>query len=146
MTNVAQHVLNHVAVLDEPGEQKVARSAENAAPILWHILPRMTASNAIDALTMFGFFGFPAYGIYWVSYQLRHRARHRLWVGVVAFLMWCAATVFWFLRPMSWCFGGGCAGRVSPFLQYALLYALSSAMLMLAMHVFRVPNSSEPEE
>jgi hypothetical protein len=90
-------------------------------------------SDVIDGLTLVGLLSFPAYSLYWVPYQLR-AARRRLWVGLVAFLLWCAATYVCFLWPMLQCLGGHCGERVSPFLELGLAYAGASAALILLMH------------
>ena len=90
-----------------------------------------------DAFALFALFSFPAYSIYWVRYHLAAQRRHRLWALPVAFVVWCAATWYCFLRLMTWCLGGNCAGKVSPFLEFAILYAGVSAALILMLHQYR---------
>ena len=94
-------------------------------------------TQAIDVFTLIGLISFPAYAIYWVRYHLSGERRHRLWAVPVAFLVWCGATWYCFLRLMMWCLGGNCAGKVSPFLEFAMLYAAVSGGLILAMHQYR---------
>ena len=91
----------------------------------------------IDGLTLAGLLGFPGYSAYWFPYHLRGERRRRLWLGFVAFLIWCAATYFCFLRLMLACMGGNCAGKVSPFLEFAIAYAASTALLIGLMHWYR---------
>ena len=92
-----------------------------------------------DALTLVGLLGFPAYAVYWFRYHLGAERRPRLWIGIAAFLAWCVATYVCFLRLMLGCLGGNCAGKVSPFLEFAILYAVSSAGLIMWMHRSRAP-------
>ena len=94
-------------------------------------------TKLIDVFTLIGLFSFPAYSIYWLRYHFAAPRRHRLWVLPIAFLVWCAATWYCFLRLMAWCFGGNCAGKVSPFLEFAIVYAVTSAALIVAMHQYR---------
>src|SRR5688572_16464727 len=98
----------------------------------------------IDSFTLVGLLGFPAYFVYWVVYHLRAEGRRRLWIGMAAFVAWCVATYVCFLRLMLGCMGGNCAGRVSPFLEFAVLYAVSSAMLILLMHRHRLDVNPMP--
>jgi hypothetical protein len=93
--------------------------------------------NIIDSFTLAGLLGFPAYSLYWFGYHLRGERRRRLWVGAGAFLVWCLATYFCFLRVMLGCMGGHCGGKVSPFLELAITYALASAVLIFLMHWYR---------
>lgn len=93
--------------------------------------------NVIDGFTMIGLFGFPPYWVYWIGYHLRRERRRRLWLGMPALLAWCAATYFCFLRLMIGCMGGGCADKVSPFLEYAIIYAFSSIVLILMLRALR---------
>lgn len=97
-------------------------------------------NDVIDGLVLFGLLSFPAYSAYWVRHQLRDRGR-RLWIGMLAFLVWCAATYFCFLRLMFGCMGGGCADRVSPFLEFAIVYAVTSAILIVSMHLCRTKRA-----
>ena len=94
-------------------------------------------NDLIDAFTLIGLLSFPAYLVYWVKHHLRREGWRRLWVGMVALLAWCAATYLCFLRLMFGCMGGGCAGKVSPFLEFAVLYAVSSGALILLLHRYR---------
>ena len=91
----------------------------------------------IDLFVLVGLLSFPAYLVYWVRYHLGGERRRRLWIGFTAFLAWCAATYFCFVRLMLECLGGNCGGRVSPFLELAILYAVSSLGLMLMLHLYR---------
>ena len=97
--------------------------------------------EVIDGLTLTGLLSFPVYSVYWFLYHLRGERRRRLWVVVVAFLAWCASTYFCFLRLMLGCMGGHCAGKVSPFLELAIVYALSSGVLILSMHWSRARHA-----
>jgi len=94
-------------------------------------------NEVIDTFVLIGLLSLPAYSVYWVRYHLRGDRRGRLWVGLVAFLAWCVATYFCFLRLMLQCMGGHCADKVSPFLEFAILYAASSVVLILSMHRYR---------
>jgi hypothetical protein len=94
-------------------------------------------TELIDVFTLIGLFSFPAYAIYWLRYHIAAARRHRLWLMPVAFVVWCAATWYCFLRLMTWCLGGNCAGKVSPFLEFAMLYAATSAALILVLHQYR---------
>lgn len=87
-----------------------------------------------DGFILIGLLAFPGYLVYWVHYHVRRERRRRLWVLAPALLAWCAATYFCFIRLMLWCMGGGCADKVSPFLEFAILYAFSSAVLISLMH------------
>ena len=93
--------------------------------------------GVIDGLILTGLLSFPLYSVYWFGYHFRGTRRHRLWVGIVALLVWCAATYFCFLRLLLGCLGGHCEGKVSPFLELAVVYAVSSAILILLMHWYR---------
>ena len=93
-------------------------------------------NELIDIFVLIGFVSFPAYSVYWV-YHLRRDLWRRLWVGLAALLLWCVATYYCFLRLMLQCMGGNCADKVSPFLELAILYAVSSAVLILSMHRYR---------
>ena len=95
----------------------------------------------IDGFTLAGLLSFPAYSVYWFLYHLRGERRRRLWVGIVAFLIWCATTYFCLLRLMLGCMGGHCAGQISPFLEFAIVYAVSSAVLILLMHWYRAKHA-----
>jgi hypothetical protein len=101
----------------------------------------MGPDEVIDGFILIGLLSFPAYSVYWVRYHLRGERWRRLWVGMLAFLLWCAATYFCFLRLMLGCMGGGCAEKVSPFLEFAVLYAFSSAVLVFLMHRYRAKYS-----
>jgi hypothetical protein len=92
-------------------------------------------TELIDVFTLIGLFSFPAYSIYWVRYHLPAERRHRLWALAVAFVAWCAVTWFCFLRLMLGCIGGHCDD--TGFLPFAILYAISSAVLILVMHHYR---------
>ena len=92
-------------------------------------------TELIDALTLIGLVSFPAYAIYWVRYHRPPERRHRLWALAVAFAVWCAVTWFCFLRLMLGCIGGHCDD--TGFLPFAILYAISSAMLILVLRVIR---------
>jgi hypothetical protein len=92
-------------------------------------------TELIDAFTLIGLVTFPAYSIYWVRYHQPAERRHRLWALVVAFVVWCAVTWFCFLRLMLGCIGGHCDD--TGFVPFAILYAISSAVLILAMHLCR---------
>ena len=94
-------------------------------------------NDVIDLFVLVGLLSFPAYFVYWVRHHFRGGRRRRLWVGFAAFLIWCVATYYCFLRLMLQCMGGHCADRVSPFLELAILYAVSSAALILSMHRYR---------
>jgi hypothetical protein len=91
----------------------------------------------IDMLALTGLLAFPIYALYWVARRLRMHARRRLWLVIPAFLAWATATFFCLLLPMLGCMGGGCAGRVSPFLELALLHAVTSVVLILLLHRYR---------
>jgi hypothetical protein len=93
--------------------------------------------EVIDVFVLIGLLSFPAYSLYWFGYHVRAERRGRLWVAFVAFVVWCLATYFCFLRLMLQCMGGHCAGKVSPFLELAVLYAASSLALILSMHRYR---------
>lgn len=95
----------------------------------------------IDIGTTIGFLSFPAYLLYWIVYHVHLRAWRHLWRAFVAFLAWSIATIVFFLFPMAGCTGGGCAGRVFPFLGFAVLYACSSAAIIVRLHRFRVKNA-----
>lgn len=97
----------------------------------------MAYTEIIDGFVLIGLLSFPAYSVYWVGYHLRGERWRHLWVGIVALLAWCVATYFCFLRLMFACMGGHCANKVSPFLEFAILYAFSSAALILLMHLYR---------
>ena len=99
-------------------------------------------AHLIDALTLFGLLSFPGYLVYWVGYHLRGHRSRRLWAGAVGFLIWCAATYFCFLRLMFGCMGGHCGDRVSPFLEFAILYAGVSAALIVLMHRYRLERAA----
>ena len=101
----------------------------------------MSSVNAvIDAFTLVGLLSVPPYLVYWVVYHVRLRALHRLWGALAAFFAWLVATAALFILPMLACMAGGCAGRMSPFLQMAVLYAISSATIVFLLHRFRVKN------
>jgi hypothetical protein len=91
----------------------------------------------IDVLTLIGLVSFPVYAVYWLWYHLGGERWRRFWVGGAGFFAWCAATYFCFLRLVFGCMGGHCAGKVSPFLEFAILYAVSSAALIVLMHWYR---------
>jgi hypothetical protein len=93
--------------------------------------------NVIDAFTLAGLLSFPAYSVYWFLYHLRSQRRRRLWAGIAAFVLWCVATYVCFLRLMLGCMGGHCAGKVSPFLEFAILYAVSAVALIGLLHWYR---------
>jgi hypothetical protein len=97
-------------------------------------------NEVIDGFTLIGLLSLPAYSVYWVRYHLRGEGWRRLWVGMAAFVAWCVATYFCFIRLIFWCLGGGCADRVSPFLEFAILYAFSSGVLILVMHRYRAKS------
>jgi len=99
--------------------------------------------DLISSLVLVGLLSFPAYSVYWVTRQLRGGGWRRLWIAMVAFLAWCVATYFCFIRPMLGCLGGGCADKVSPFLELAVVYIFSSAMLIVLMHWCRAKNADE---
>jgi hypothetical protein len=101
----------------------------------------LTHVEVIDGFTLFGLLAFPGYLMYWVGYHLRSARRRRLWVLAPALLAWFAATYFCFIRLMLGCMGGGCADKVSPFLEFAILYAFSSAVLISFMHWGRAKAS-----
>jgi hypothetical protein len=86
-----------------------------------------------DVLTLIGLVSFPAYSVYWILYQ-RRRGRRSLWPGLSALLLWCAATYWCFLRLMLGCLGGHCGDQVSPFLELAIVYAGTSAALIVLLH------------
>jgi hypothetical protein len=94
--------------------------------------------HAIGAFTLLGLFSFPAYALYWLLSQLRAGARPRLWLAAAAFFAWGVATYVCFLRLVIGCLGGHCGGRVSPFLEFSILYAVSSAALILVLSRWRV--------
>jgi hypothetical protein len=91
-------------------------------------------SDITDGLVLIGMLAFPAYSLYWFPYQLRSERRQRLRIGIWAFLAWCLATYVCFVRLMLGCIGGHCAGRVSPFLEFAVVYALVTVGLIWWMH------------
>jgi hypothetical protein len=93
--------------------------------------------DVIGALTLFGLFSFPSYALYWLISQLRAGVRPRLWIGAAASFAWTVATWVCFLRLMIGCLGGHCGGRVSPFLEFSILYAVSSAALILVLSRWR---------
>ena len=97
----------------------------------------MSVDNAIDIFTLIGLLGFPLYLAYWVWAQFRAGTRRRLWWAVLALITWMAATFFLFLLPMFGCMGGGCAGKASPLLHYAILYAACSVALILLLQWLR---------
>lgn len=97
----------------------------------------MTANQIIDTFSLIGLFSFPPYLAYWAWLQIRARALRRLWWLLLALAAWLASTFFFLLLPMLSCMGGGCADKVSPFLQYAILYAASSLALILLLHWLR---------
>jgi hypothetical protein len=98
-----------------------------------------------DALILVGLLSFPGYLIYWILYHVRGERQRRLWVLVPAVLAWSAASFYCFIRPMLGCIGGHCAHTVSPFLELAVLYAFSSAVLIGLMHWKRdKPTRNEP--
>jgi hypothetical protein len=105
----------------------------------------ITHVEVTDGLTLIGLLAFPGYLVYWVPYHLRSERRRRLWVLAPALLAWCAATYFCFIRLMLWCMGGGCADKVSPFLEFAILYAFSSAALISLMHWGRISKGQSHE-
>jgi hypothetical protein len=84
--------------------------------------------------------GFPVYWVRWVARRPRGE-RSRLGVAMVALAAWGAATVVCFLVPMIGCLGGGCAGRVWPFLPLAAGYAAISIALALVMRRHRAPGA-----
>jgi hypothetical protein len=94
-------------------------------------------NNVIDAFVATGLVSFPLYLGYWIVFQVRRRTARRLWAGLAAFAIWCAATWFCFIRLMIQCMAGGCAEKVSPFLEYAILYAVTSVVLIGLMHRLR---------
>lgn len=100
--------------------------------------------EVIDGFLLLGLLGFPAYSVYWVRHQSRGEGWRRLWIGMLAFLAWCAATYFCFLRLLVGCLAGGCAGRTSPFLEFAVLYAVISGVLIVLMHRYRTHHSGRP--
>lgn len=55
-------------------------------------------------------------------------------------------TYFCFIRLMLGCMGGGCADKVSPFLEFAILYAFSSAALISSMHWGRAISQGQSDE
>jgi len=91
----------------------------------------------IDTFTLIGLLSFPPYLLYWIVYHVRLRATRRLWRALIALVAWLIATAALFLLPMLACMAGGCAGKVSPFLQLAVLYAFSSVTIIFLMHWFR---------
>jgi hypothetical protein len=93
-------------------------------------------------LVLFGLLSFPAYSVYWVWHHARGEGRRQISVGVLGFLAWCVATYFCFIGPMLGCLGGGCADRVSPFLELAIVYALTSGALIVLMHRWRTRRSA----
>lgn len=94
----------------------------------------MSWGDVTDGFILIGLLAFPGYLAYWIPYHFRLRRRRRLWVLAPALLAWGAATWFCFVRPMLWCLGGGCADKVSPFLELATVYASSSAVLVSLLH------------
>jgi hypothetical protein len=94
----------------------------------------LTHTEVIDSFILIGLLVFPGYLVYWVAYHRRRERRRRLWMLAPALLAWCAATYFCFIRLMLWCMGGNCADKVSPFLEFSILYAVSSAGLVSLMH------------
>lgn len=100
----------------------------------------MIANTVTDILVLIGLFSFPPYLVYWIWLQIRLRTPRRLWWVLPALMAWMAATFFFLLLPMLACFGGGCADKVSPFLQYAVLYAAASLVLILLLYLFRRKN------
>ena len=98
----------------------------------------------VDAFTLIGLVTFPAYAVYWVIHHLNKERRHRLWVAAVAFIAWCAVTWFCFLRLMLGCMSGHCDD--TGFLQFAILYAISSAVLILLMHQYRAATGGKPSQ
>jgi len=99
----------------------------------------MSHLNAvIDIFTLIGLLSFPPYLLYWIAYHVHLRAWRRLWGALLAVFAWLSATIALFIFPMLGCMGGGCAEKVSPFLQFAVLYAFSSATIVFLLHRFRV--------
>ena len=97
----------------------------------------MSVDTFIDGFSLIGLLGFPPYLVYWIRIQIRARTARRLWWLLPALIAWLAATVFFLLLPMLACMGGGCAGKVSPFLQYAVLYAACTLALIMLLQWFR---------
>ena len=102
----------------------------------------ITHVEVTDGFTLIGLLTFPGYLVYWVGYHFRSDRRRRLWVLAPAVVAWCAATYVCVIRLMLWCMGGGCADKVSPFLEFAILYAFSSAVLITLMHWARAKASA----
>jgi hypothetical protein len=98
-------------------------------------------SAVIDIFTLIGLLSFPPYLLYWIVYHVRLRAWRRLWGALLAVFAWLIASTGFFIFPMLGCMGGGCAEKVSPFLQFAVLYAFSSATIVFLLHRFRVKNA-----
>jgi hypothetical protein len=92
----------------------------------------------IDAITLLGLLGFPAYALYWFSYHFSRARAKRLWAGFAAGAAWLAATGLCFILPMLGCMGGGCAGKVSPFLELAITYVIVTGVIIGVLHRFRL--------
>ena len=97
----------------------------------------MTVEDVIDGLLLVGFLAFPPYLLYWAIHHLGRRAYRRLWIGLLGFVGWCAATVGFFLFPMLSCMGGHCAGKVSPYLEFSIAYAATTLALIGVLHWLR---------
>ena len=94
----------------------------------------ITHVEVTDSFILIGLLAFPGYLVYWVPHHLRRERRRRLWLLAPALLAWGAATYVCFLRLMLGCMGGHCADTASPFLEFAVLYAFCSAVLVSLMH------------
>lgn len=90
-----------------------------------------------DGLTLVGLLPLPAYSVYWLRYHLRGERWRRLWLGGLALLAWGVATYVCFIRLVLGCLGGGCADKVSPFLEFSIIYAVSSTLLIFLLHWYR---------
>ena len=94
----------------------------------------------IDVLTAVGLLSLPCYLVYWVVYHVHFGAWRRLWGALAAVVAWVMASTAFLLIPMTGCMGGGCAEKLSPFLEFSVLYACSSAAIVLLLHLFRLKD------
>jgi hypothetical protein len=91
----------------------------------------------IDTFLVIGLFGFRRIMVYWIVLPVSAADGETPVGRPQGVLRSGAATWFCFIRLMLGCMGGGCADEISPFLEYAMLYAGISVVLIGLMHLFR---------
>jgi len=129
--------------VERTGRQRRAVSAISAGPPFTKTLDGIVSNInvIIDVFVLIGLLSFPLYLLYWVGYHVQLRVWKRLWGGFASIVAWLLVTIGCFIVPMLSCAGGGCAEKVSPFLQLAVLYAFSSSILIYLLHRFRAKNA-----